>query len=186
MMNNQTAVRSLARSAMIAAVYAALTMSLPALSYGPIQLRFSEALTVLPFFLPEAVPGLFLGCLLSNLLSSFGMADVIFGSLATLLAALWTARMKQPWLAPLPPVISNMVIVGGMIAWFEAGGFGAGFLPAWIYNGATVAIGELAACYVLGMLLLYVLPTIPGVRKALTAEQLEKLPRRSTNAQRAV
>ena len=185
-MNQTSPVRSLARSAMIAAVYAALTMALPVLSYGPVQLRFSEALTVLPFFLPEAIPGLFVGCLLANLLSSFGMADVILGSLATLLAALWTSRMKNAWLAPLPPVISNMVIVGGMIAWFEAGGFGAGFLPAWLYNGSTVALGELAACYVLGMLLLYVLPGIPGVSRYLTPEQLDKLPRRSHQARQQV
>lgn len=184
-MNKPNAVRSLARSAMIAAVYAALTLALPALSYGPIQLRFSEALTVLPFLLPEAIPGLFLGCVLANLLSSFGLADVIFGSLATLLAALWTARMKNPWLAPLPPVLSNMVIVGGMIAWFEAGGFGPGFLPAWLYNGVSVAAGELAACFLLGMLLLWALPSIPGVSRYLTREQLDKLPRRSARAQRA-
>ena len=111
-MNKRTAIRSIALSAVIAAVYTALTMSLPMLSYGPVQLRFSEALTVLPFFLPEAVPGLFLGCVIANLFSPFGIADVIFGSIATLLAALWTSKLKNPWFAPLPPVISNAVIIG--------------------------------------------------------------------------
>ena len=110
-MNKRTAIRSIALSAVIAAVYTALTMSLPMLSYGPVQLRFSEALTVLPFFLPEAVPGLFLGCVIANLFSPFGIADVIFGSIATLLAALWTSKLKNPWFAPLPPVISNAVII---------------------------------------------------------------------------
>jgi uncharacterized membrane protein len=184
-MNQKSAIRSITLSAMIAAVYAALTMALPALSYGPVQLRFSEALTVLPFFLPEAVPGLFLGCVISNLLSTFGIADVVFGSLATLLAALWTSRVKNPWLAPMPPVVCNMVIIGALIAWFEAGGFGAGFLPAWIYNALTVGIGELAACYLLGMLLLYILPTIPNISRLIPQEQLDKLPRRKRTAERA-
>ena len=87
-MNKNNAIRSLCLSAMIAAIYAALTMALPMLSYGPVQLRFSEALTVLPFFFPQAIPGLFLGCAISNILSAYGIVDVIFGSLATLLAAL--------------------------------------------------------------------------------------------------
>jgi uncharacterized membrane protein len=184
-MNQKSAIRSITLSAMIAAVYAALTMALPALSYGPVQLRFSEALTVLPFFLPEAVPGLFLGCAISNLLSSFGIADVLFGSLATLLAAVWTSRMKNAWLAPLPPVVCNMVIIGALIAWFEAGGFGAGFVPAWIYNGLTVGIGELAACYLLGMLLLYILPTVPNISRFLPPQQLDKLPRHKRTVERA-
>lgn len=174
-MNNKSAIRSICLSAMIAAVYAALTMALPALSYGPVQLRFSEALTVLPFFLPEAVPGLFLGCAIANLISSFGIMDVVFGSLATLLAALWTSRLKNAWLAPLPPVLCNTVIIGAEIAWFETG-FGAGFGTAWAWNGFTVGIGELAACYVLGMLLLYLLPKLPAAGRVIPAERLNRLP----------
>lgn len=174
-MNKRTAIRSIALSAVIAAVYTALTMSLPMLSYGPVQLRFSEALTVLPFFLPEAVPGLFLGCVIANLFSPFGIADVIFGSIATLLAALWTSKVKNPWFAPLPPVISNAVIIGAEIAWFETS-FGPGFMTSWAWNGFTVGLGELGACYVLGMLLLYLLPKIPGLRRFLTEEQLNRLP----------
>ena len=177
-MNKRNAIRSITLSAVIAAVYAALTMTLPMLSYGPVQLRFSEALTVLPFFLPEAVPGLFLGCVIANLFSPFGIADVIFGSVATLLAALWTSKLKNPWLAPLPPVISNTVIIGAEIAWFETS-FGPGFAASWAWNGFTVGIGELGACYVLGMLLLYLLPKIPGVRRFLSEEQLSRLPGQS-------
>ena len=90
-----------------------------------IRCRFSEALTVLPFFLPEAIPGLFVGCLVTNLMSTVGPLDIILGSMATLLAALWTAKMPNKWLAPLPPVICNAVIIGAMIAWYEAG-FGPG------------------------------------------------------------
>ena len=177
-MNKRTAIRSITLSAVIAAVYAALTMTLPMLSYGPVQLRFSEALTVLPFFLPEAVPGLFLGCVIANLFSPFGIADVIFGSVATLLAALWTSKLKNPWLAPLPPVISNTVIIGAEIAWFETS-FGPGFAASWAWNGFTVGLGERGACYVLGSLLLYLLPKSPGVRRFLSEEQLSRLPGQS-------
>lgn len=175
---NKNAIRSICLSAMIAAAYAALTMALPMLSYGPVQLRFSEALTVLPFFFPEAIPGLFLGCAIANLLSAFGIVDVVFGSLATLLAALWTARLKNPWLAPLPPVICNMVIIGAEIAWFETG-FGPGFAAAWVWNGFTVGIGELAACYVLGMLLICQLPKIASFRRLIPETRLNCLPRRN-------
>lgn len=181
-MNRPNAIRSLCLGAMVAAVYAALTMALPMLSYGPVQLRFSEALTVLPFFFPEAIPGLFLGCAISNLLSAFGIVDVVFGSLATLLAALWTARIKNPWLAPLPPVLCNMVIIGAEIAWFETG-FGPGFAAAWLYNGCTVGIGELAACYLLGMLLLYLLPELPLFRGMIGPDRLRLAPRRRNKAQ---
>ena len=71
--------------------------------------------------------------------------------------------MKNRWLAPLPPVICNVVIIGAEIAWFETG-FTSAFVPAWLYNGLTVGVGELLACYVLGMLLLYFLPRIPYFR----------------------
>ena len=82
--------RSLCLSAIIAALYAALTMALPVLSYGAWQCRLSEALTLLPLVLPQAVPGLFVGCVVANLLSPVGVWDVVFGSLATLLAAVGT------------------------------------------------------------------------------------------------
>lgn len=181
-MNRPNAIRSLCLSAMIAAVYAALTMALPMFSYGPVQLRFSEALTVLPFFFPQAIPGLFLGCAIANLLSTFGIVDVIFGSLATLLAAIWTSKMKNAWLAPLPPVICNAVIIGVEMAWFETG-FGPGFVTSWLWNGFTVGIGELAACYVLGMLLLYLLPELPVLRSIVPASRLSRMPRRRKKAE---
>ena len=158
-MNRNKTLR-LCNGAVLAALYAALTLMLPMLSYGPVQIRFSEALTVLPFFFPEAVPGLAIGCLIANLLGSPYVLDWIFGTLATLLAAFWTSRMKNKWLAPLPPVICNGVIGGAESAWFETG-FTAGFPAAWLYNGATVGIGELIACYVLGLLLLRLIPRIP-------------------------
>ena len=97
--------RQIATAAIIAALYTVMSLlsSIFGLTYGPIQCRFSEALTVLPFFLPEAVPGLFVGCLVTNLMSTVGPLDIIFGSMATLLAALWTAKMPNKFLATLPP-----------------------------------------------------------------------------------
>lgn len=153
------AARRTALSAVIAALYAALTIALPIPQYGGIQFRVAEAMTVLPYLFPEAVPGLAVGCFLSNVLSPFPL-DCVFGTLATLLAGLWTRRTRSIWLAPLPPVICNAVIVGAEIAWYAARE-GDLFLRAWIFNGLTVGLGEAAACYVLGTLLLRALDTPP-------------------------
>ena len=153
--------RFLAQGAMICALYTVLTYAAASLNlaYGPIQFRFSEALTVLPAFTPAAVPGLALGCFLSNLASPLGLVDWVFGTCATLFAALSTRalagiRVKNiPILAPLPPVLFNAVIVGlevsclseaGTFAWqnFSWAAFGAGAL--------SVGLGELVVCTVLG------------------------------------
>lgn len=148
----------LTRAAVIAALYVVLTYlaGLMNLAYGPVQFRFSEALTVLPFLFPEAIPGLFVGCIVSNLISPYGALDLVVGSLATLIAAIWTAKCGKRWFAPMPPVIANALLVGAMIAWYEAG-FGAGFPAAFAYNALTVGLGELVVCYVLGLPLLTVL-----------------------------
>ena len=151
--------RDLTLAAVLAAVYAALTVTLPVPQYGAVQIRFAEALTVLPFFLPEAVPGLAVGCFVANLIGSPYALDWVVGTAATLLAALWTCKLQHKWLAPLPPVICNMVIVGAEIAWFE-GGFTSAFFPAWGYNAVTVGIGELGVCLVLGPILLRAMPQI--------------------------
>ncbi len=154
--------RFIALSAAIAALYAALTYVAAALNlaYGPIQFRFSEALTVLPAFTPAAIPGLALGCFLANLASPLGIVDWVFGTGATLLAALGTAALSKirwnrlPVLAPIPPVLANALIVGlevsclsqaGTFAWsnFSLAAFGAGAF--------SVGIGELAVCFLLGL-----------------------------------
>ena len=147
--------RFLARSAAIAALYVVLTYlaGLMNLAYGPVQFRFSEALTVLPFLFPEAIPGLFVGCVVSNLLSPYGALDLVVGSAATLIAAIWTAKCGKRWFAPMPPVIANALLVGAMIAWYEAG-FGPGFWAAFAWNALTVGLGELVVCYALGLPLL--------------------------------
>ena len=158
--------RELTLAAFVAALYAAMSYfgNIFGLTYGGIQCRFAEALCVLPFFFPCTVPGLFVGCLITNLMSSVGPLDMVFGSMATLLAALWTARMPNRSLAPLPPVICNGIIIGAMIAWYEAG-FGPGFWPMFAWNGITVAIGEAIACYGLGGLLLSALEKIPRIEQ---------------------
>lgn len=173
-MNRRTLTHRLCFSAVIAALYAVLTLCLPVPSYGGIQIRFAEALTVLPFFFPEAIPGLAVGCFIANLLGSPYALDWIFGTLATLLAALWTSRLRRKWLAPLPPVVCNVVIVGAQIAWSETG-FGDAFLGAWAWNGFTVGLGELVCCYILGMLLLHYLPKIPALWSRVPEERRKKL-----------
>ena len=114
--------KKLTRCALIAAIYVALTMLSNALNlaYGPIQLRFSEAMTVLPFLMPEASWGLFIGCVLSNILSPYGPLDMIVGSAATLLAAPLPARCPNKWTAAPPPVPCNALLIGPHLAWAEA------------------------------------------------------------------
>lgn len=138
------------------------------LAYGPVQFRFSEALTVLPVLTPAAVPGLAVGCLLSNLWSSMGALDIIFGTAATLLAALTTYMVRNirvkgiPILAPLPPVLFNALIVGVEITIVSPGGF---VFPAFLANALSVGLGELAVCYVLGLPLLVALEKAMGAYK---------------------
>lgn len=165
--------RDLTLAAAVAALYALMSYfgNLFGLTFGVVQFRFAEALCVLPYFFPAAVPGLFVGCFLANLLSPFGPLDLVVGSLSTLLAALWTARMPRRWLAPLPPVLCNGVLVGFAIAVTQVESASA--LPAaWFYNAATVGLGELGVCCVLGLLLLAVLPGIPYFRDMIPRDRL--------------
>ena len=137
--------RSLCLSAVIGALYAALTLLLAPISYGPIQLRLSEALTLLPMLLPQAVPGLFVGCLIANLYTGM-LTDIIFGSLATLLAAVGTYLLrKKPLLAAACPVVSNGVIVGLVLS--------VSFNLPVLLTMAEVAIGEIGAVAI-GMIIL--------------------------------
>ncbi|MEG0321211.1 MAG: QueT transporter family protein [Oscillospiraceae bacterium] len=119
-------VRDLTLAAMVAALYAVMSYfgNIFGMTYFGIQFRFAEALTVLPFLFPATAPGLFVGCFIANILSPFGALDIVFGSLATLLAAFLTMKMPSKWLAPLPPVLCNGLIVGGL--YFERRERGAG------------------------------------------------------------
>ena len=165
-------VRELTLAAMLGAVYAVLTMVLPIPQYAGVQIRLAEALTVLPFLFPAATPGLFVGCLIANLLSPYGLLDVAAGSAATLIACLWTQRLKNRWLAPLPAVICNAVIVGAVVA-FAQTGVGPAFWPAYVLNAASVGLGELIASYILGSILLSELTKIPTFRAMIPAERLK-------------
>ena len=155
-MNNKTIY--LTRGALIAALYTALTYvaSIFGLSSGVIQFRVSEALCVLPLFMPEAVMGLFVGCILSNVLTGALFWDVIFGSLATLIGTILTRVLrvlpeKLKWLATLPPVISNAVIVPFIL--IHAYGVPDGYF----YLLLTVSVGELVCATGLGTALYYTL-----------------------------
>ena len=144
----------IAQAALIAAIYVILTCFISAfnLASGAIQVRISEALTILPVFTPAAIPGLFIGCLLSNLLTGCMPLDVVFGSLATLIGACGTyALRKHKWLAPLPPIVANTIIVPFVLAYVY---MAEGTIPFFML---TVGIGEVISCYVLGMILYKVL-----------------------------
>ena len=139
---------------MIAAIYVVLTLFISAfnLASGAIQIRISEALTVLPAFTPAAIPGLFIGCLISNLISGGMLLDVIFGSLATLIGALGTYLLRKwKWAIPVPPILANILIVPFVLAYvyhFPGG------VP---YFMLTVGIGEIISCGVLGMIVYNIL-----------------------------
>ena len=147
--------RSITRAAIIAALYILLSLAVQPIASGLVQCRISEALTILPVFTGAAVPGLFIGCLLFNLISGAVAYDVVFGSLATLLAALLTWRMARrgmpKWLLPLPSVVFNGLIVGALLVY--AYGVPVSYPLAVLY----VAAGQAVACYVLGMPLMLVL-----------------------------
>ena len=143
-------------SAVIAALYAGLTYaaSMLNLAYGSIQFRFSEALTILACLTPSAIPGLTIGCLLGNITSPYGLIDIVWGTAATLLAAILSYCTRNikfknlPWLSPIFPVLTNAVIVGVEITLFMPEGFK---LQAFLVNAMQIAIGQLVMCYGLGL-----------------------------------
>jgi uncharacterized membrane protein len=104
-------IKHIVKAGIIAAIYVVLTLVLGETSFGPIQFRISEALTILPFFEPAAIPGLFVGCFLANIFGGYGFVDIFFGSLTTLLAAYLTSKMPNKYIATLPPILLNAVIV---------------------------------------------------------------------------
>ena len=140
----------LTQAAMIAAVYVILTEMFAPISFSVGQVRIAEALTILPAFTPAAIPGLFIGCLIGNVLAGAVIWDVVFGSIATLIGACCThlLRKKNKFLAPLPPIISNTIIIPFVLL------YAYGIKPLW-FSFATVAAGEVISCGVLGMLLLF-------------------------------
>ena len=145
---------SLVHGAFVAALYIVLTYLANALGLanGAIQIRFSEALCILPAFFPAAIWGLFAGCLISNMLTGCVLIDVILGSLATLIAAIGTRRLRQHLiLMIIPPIIANMIIVPPVLAYVYK------FEGSLWYFAVTVGIGEIISCGILGLLLYKVL-----------------------------
>ena len=149
--------RKLTRGAIIAALYAALTLLLAPISYGEMQIRLSEALTLLPVMLPEAVPALAIGCLLANVLGGCTIFDIVFGTLATLLAAICTRCLRSRLrLASAMPVLFNGVIVGAVVHFAYAPVIP---LPLCMLS---VALGEAISCMLLGPIVLRAVNRIPS------------------------
>ena len=147
--NRQTHVLFVAQAAMIAAIYVVLTVIGASFAFGPVQVRLSEALTILPVFTPAGIPGVFLGCLISNIITGALLPDIIFGSLATLIGAVftWMLRNQSKFLAPLPPIIANAVVVPFVLKYAYMEPFPIPFMML------TVGIGEVVSCGVLGLIL---------------------------------
>ena len=152
---NKKNIYLLTQAAMIAALYVVLTFIANAfgLANYSVQVRFSEALTILPFFTPAAIPGLFIGCLVSNILTGCAIPDIIFGSLATLIAAFGTWKLRgigNVFLSPLPPILANTIIVPFVLR------YAYGIRPLWL-SFLTVGAGEIISCGILGLLLAFTL-----------------------------
>ena len=149
----------LTQAAMIAAIYVVLTHVFAPFSFGEIQIRISEALTILPLFTPAAIPGLFIGCLIGNILGGAILPDIIFGSLATLLGAVftWLLRGHSKFLGPVPPIAANTIIVPFVLR------YGYGIVLPIPFMMLTVGIGEVLSCGVLGMIVYFALARYKGV-----------------------
>ncbi|MGF7011598.1 putative membrane protein [Lachnospiraceae bacterium PF1-22] len=141
------------QAAMIAAIYVVLTLIFSPISFGEIQVRIAEALTILPLFTPAAIPGLFIGCLIGNIVGGAILPDIIFGSLATLIGAVGTyfLRHKTPYLAPLPPIIANILIVPYVLRLAYGVNLPIPFMMM------TVGIGEIISCFGLGLIVYFAL-----------------------------
>ena len=149
MKNRDPKVLRLTQGAVIAALYVVLTLVFAPISFGPVQVRIAEALCILPMFTPAAIPGLFIGCLIANLIGGGIILDVIFGSIATLIGAVLGYMLRSNrWLVPLPAVIANALIVPFVLKY----GYGVVdvAVPVLMFQ---ILLGEIAGCYVLGELL---------------------------------
>jgi uncharacterized membrane protein len=145
------------QAALIAAIYVVLVYIFKPISFSIIQVRIAEALTILPFFTPAAIPGITIGCFLGNYLTGADMLDVVFGSLATLIGAIGSYKLrKHKFLVPLPPIIANTI----MIPWILRLAYGEALpIP---FMMLSVGLGEVLSCGLLGMFLLYGLNKYKG------------------------
>lgn len=139
----------LVQAAMIAAIYVVLTLVFSAFSFGQVQVRISEGLTILPYFTPAAIPGLFIGCLIANTIAGAAVPDIIFGSLATLAGAYFSRRLRgHKWLVPVPPIIANSLVVPFVLRYAYGVNLPIPFMML------TVGIGEVLSCGVIGEIFL--------------------------------
>ena len=141
------------QAAVIAAIYVVLTYVFAPFSFGEVQVRIAESLTILPLFTPAAIPGLFIGCLIGNILGGAILPDMIFGSAATLLGAVFTYQLRglRPFWGTIPPVAANTLIIPFVLY------YGYGILLPIPFMMLTICIGEILSCCVLGMLLYFAL-----------------------------
>ena len=157
--------RQIALNGIVAGLYAAITILTASFAYGNIQFRISEALMMLLLFEPSLTVGLTIGCLIANLFSTVSVLDIVIGTSATLLACLLTTRIKRPWLAPLPTILVNAVLVGAMLSWL--------YMPAeqfWyglLVFGGEVGAGEAVVLYILGVPLYYAMKKTNFIEKLL-------------------
>lgn len=171
--------KKLVRCALIASLYTAVSLALAPITFGSVQARISEALTLLPVLMPDAIVGVTLGCFLTNLVGVFtganvlGALDILFGTAATLCAALCTRRLAAvrirglPVAAAVPPVLFNAVIVGAELTW----AFGPRTLGGFLLQAASVGIGQVISCVVLGLPLVRMIEKTPALRAWFTGEQ---------------
>ena len=155
----KNSVRYIVVASLIAAIYAALTLSLSVISYGAVQVRVSEALTILPVFTSAAVPGLTIGCFIANIFGPYTWIDAIFGTAATFMAAIFTRKLRKirfknfPVLSLLPPVIFNAIIVSLVISLFYSDS--AFTFKLFVITALWVGLGEAISCFVLSPLLYF-------------------------------
>lgn len=153
-----TKVMNLTQGAMIAACYVVLCLVFEPISYGGVQVRIAEALAILPLFTPAAIPGLFIGCIIANVIGGGIVLDVVFGSIATLIGAVGTymLRNRSRWMAPVPPILANTIIVPFVIFY----GYGTPIpIPLLML---TIGAGEVIGCGILGLLLAKGLERMPS------------------------
>ena len=153
MENSRKRTLYIVQAALIAAIYVVLTLVFKPISFDFIQVRNAEALTILPMFLPAAVPGLFLGCLIANFFGGAVLWDVIFGSLATLVGAFFSYKLKENrWLVPVPPIVANVIVVPLVLKY----AYGISEVPLLLMM-VYIFVGEFVSCFILGELLASVL-----------------------------
>ena len=151
---NRDRITFIVKAAAIAAIYYVLTMVLAPISYGLVQFRIAEAMTILPLFTTAAIPGLFIGCLFANIIGGFGLLDIVFGSLTTLLAAYLTSKLRNKYLAVLPPILLNAFIIP---IWVSS----AMNVPYMIGVG-TIGFGQFVSAGILGIVLASIFERVTG------------------------